>query len=39
MLIYTLADVIGLSLLALFVLAFAVAYAVERIKIFWSKKK
>jgi hypothetical protein len=37
--IYTLADVIGLSLLALFVIAFFVTYAIERIKIFWSKKK
>jgi hypothetical protein len=39
MLIYTIADVIGLSLLALFVIAFFVTYAIERAKGFWRKKK
>ncbi len=39
MLIYTIADVIGLSLLAFLVIAFFVSYAIERAKGFWSKKK
>ncbi len=38
MVVITIQDIIGLSILALFVLAFGVAYSIEKIKEFWSKK-